>query len=248
MVHRWISSGGAKQETEPPWSATSRFHQLRMQLQTWEAELPLKLQFGQASFAIHNLSKQAGPYGFLHIVHYTNVMFLPREYLQFFPDRSKRYAGRLPAHLGNSRSPSPSELLTAETSAKDMFWKASLGELFTAPQRVALILSELESLGCLMNTPFVGFAAFTSAAMNMYLSIFRHVYPDLAQSALDRAETDVRHLKNILCYWPLAQQWYSKILRLYDYYKLFHLSGRTPQTPTGEVIQTFTSFDRSLVD
>lgn len=247
-VHRWISSGGAKQETEPPWSPTSRFHQLRIQLQTWEAELPLKLQFSKDAFSTHDISKQAGPYGFLHIVHCTSVIFLHREFLQFFPDRSKAYMGRLPAHLGNSRSPSPSAPLAAGTSSKDMFWKASLGELFTAADHVTLILTQLESLGCLMNTPFVGFATFTSAAMNMYLSIFRHVYPELAENALNRAETDVRHLKNVLSYWPLAQQWYAKILRLYDYYKLFHLGGPTSQTPTGHVINTFTSFDRSLVD
>ncbi|RFU35518.1 hypothetical protein B7463_g822, partial [Scytalidium lignicola] len=236
-VNRWVSSGGAKQEREPPWAQNSRFNQLRKQLHLWEANLPLKLQYNPNAFAIHNVNKLAGQYGFLHLVHYASVIFLHREYLEFFPDRRKPYAGRLTSQL---------ESPAASSSVQEVFWAISLQELFTAAYRINEILSELESLGALMNTPLVGFAAFTASTMNMYLSIFHWVCPDLAKTAQKRAESDVRYVKLVLAVWPLAQKWYATILRLYDSYKLLHMSERTPQTP--HVVDTFHSFDQSLFD
>jgi hypothetical protein len=248
-VNRWVSSGGAKQERELPWAHSSRFNQLREQLQLWEANLPLKLRYNQSAFIIHHVNKQAGPYGFLHLVHCTSVIFLHREYLQFFPDRRKPYIGRLPPQLDfqeGTPSPRPDESFSA--SMRDIFWTASLHELFTAAHRVTQILNELDSLNAFMNTPFVGFAAFTAATMNMYLSIFHWVCSELAPNALERAETDVRYVKRVLAVWPLARQWYATILRLYDSYKLLHMSERSPQSPTEHVARAFHSFDRTLID
>lgn len=248
-VNQWVSSGGAKEEREPPWAYTSHFNRLREQLRLWEINLPLKLRYNQNAFTIHHVYKQAGPYGFLHLVHFTTVIFLHREYLEFFPDRRKAYAGRLPPHLDvlvDESSCTPSESFS--TNMQDMFWKASLHELFTAADRITQILTELDSLNVLMNTPFVGFAAFTAATMNMYLSIFHWVCSDIAPNALERAETDVRYVKRVLAAWPIAKQWYVTIRRLYDSYKLLHMSQRTPRTPTEHVAKTFHSFDRTLID
>ncbi len=188
----------------------------------------------------HHVNKQAGSYGFLHLVHCTSMIFLHREYLEFFPDRCKSYTGRLAPHLDFDEPFS--------TEMRDVFWTASLHELFAAAVRVTQILSELDGLDAFMNTPFVGFAAFTAATMNMYLSIFHWVCSELAPNAVERAETDVRYVKRVLTVWPLAQQWYATILRLYDSYKLLHLSEHAPQTPTEHVAETFHSFDRTLID
>jgi hypothetical protein len=247
IVNRWVSSRGAKQEGEAPWLEGSRFDQLRNELNLWEANLPMKLRYNQNTFAIHNVNKVAGLYGFLHLVHYVSVIFLHREYLEFFPDKRKPYAGRLPSHVDFLAATSPQSTGASTTApSRDVFWAASLHELFTAAYRITEILNELESLGSFMNTPFVGFAAFTASTMNIYLSIFPWVCLELAPRAQQRAESDVRYLKRVLAVWPLAQQWYSTTLRLYDSYKLLHISERTSQTP--HVVDTFHSFDQSLFD
>jgi hypothetical protein len=247
IVNRWVSSRGAKQEGKTSLSEGSRFNELREQLNLWEANLPIKLRYNQNTFAVHNVNKLAGPYGFLHLVHYVSVIFLHREYLDFFPDRRKPYAGRLRSHVEFPAAKSSQSTGGSTTaSTRDVFWAASLHELFTAAYRITAILNELESLGAFMNTPFVGFAAFTASTMNIYLSIFPWVCLELAPRAQERAESDVRHLKRILAVWPLAQQWYATILRLYDSYKLLHMSKRTSQTP--HVVDTFHSFDQSLFD
>jgi hypothetical protein len=225
----------------------SRFDQLRKELNLWEANLPMKLRYNQNTFAIHSVNKMAGLYGFLHLVHYVSVIFLHREYLEFFPDKRKPYAGRLPSHVDFLAATSPQSTGASTTAPlQDVFWTASLHELFTAAYRITEILNELESLGSFMNTPFVGFAAFTASTMNIYLSIFPWVCLELAPMAQQRAESDVHYLKRVLAVWPLAQQWYSTILRLYDSYKLLHISERTSQTP--HVVDTFHSFDQSLFD
>lgn len=242
-VHRWVSPDGAKKDTHPPWSPGSRFDQLRTMLGQWESQLSPKLRYDKSSFRIHNMSKQAGSYGFLHLVHCASVIFLHREYLQFFPDASKRYSGRLSTNLQVSDADAPAEGNT------DAFWEASLEALFTAASRVTEILQEMEASGALMITPFVGFAAFTAATVNMYLAIFGWVCPSLSANARQRTESDVRILKRVAAVWPVTQQWYATILKLYDSYKLFHM-GNYAEEPglSGNVIETFHSFDLSLKD
>lgn len=246
-VNRWTSSGGAKQEMEAPWAQNSGFNRLRNQLHLWEASLPDKMRYSENAFVIHNVNKLAGQYGFLHLVHYASVIFLHREYLEFFPDRRKPYTGRLPSHLESPTAPTQQSSDTSgRASVQEVFWAVSLRELFTAAYRINEILNELESLGALMNTPFAGFAAFTASTMNLYLSIFRWVCPNLASKAAERAESDVRYVKRVITVWPLAQKWYATILRLYDSYKLLHMSERTPQA--SHVADTFRNFDQSLFD
>jgi hypothetical protein len=190
------------------------------------------------------MSKEAGSYGFLHLVHCTSVIFLHREYLQFFPDATKRYSGRLSTNVHPSDADAPAEGNT------DAFWQASLEALFTAASRVTEILLEVDSHGALMVTPFVGFAALTAATVNMYLAIFSWVCPNLSANARQRTESDVRILKRVAAVWPVAQQWYATILRLYDSYKLFHLGnyGEAEPSASGNVLETFHSFDLSLKD
>jgi hypothetical protein len=238
-VSRWVSESGARDETCPPWQPESHFSELCLLIRGWEAGLPSKFQYDKSRFLVHAVNNMAGPYGFLHLVKCTSIILLHREYLQFFPDPRKPYEGRIPGH---SWVPPP------ERSSRRDFWMNSISQLFEAARQITEILKELEILARLMNTPFLGYAAFTAASMNMYLTIFPWVCSEHAPGALERAESDVRHLKQVLAVWPLAQQWYNTILRLYDSYKMFHVSGRVPQSPSGEVIDAFHSFDRSLLD
>jgi hypothetical protein len=186
------------------------------------------------------MRKQAGGYGFLHLVHYTSVIFLHREYLQLFPDENQEYNGRLPTRVGVAQRDPPAH-------PDSQFWVESLRDLFVAARNISDILIELDSLDSLMNTPFVGFAAFTAASMNMYLAIFQWVFPELSSNAQKRAESDVKFLKRGMTVWPLEQHWYATILRLYEFYKLFHLRGGASLTEIGNSAETFHNFDQSLM-
>ncbi|EOO01271.1 putative c6 transcription factor protein [Phaeoacremonium minimum UCRPA7] len=237
-INCWVSSGGVKKESHPPWSPLSRFAELQGVLRSWREQLPPKLQYDQTFFVMHAVNKQTGPYGFLHLVYFSSVIFLHREYLQFFPVQGPTYRGRLPKGLDQAY----------EGIDVDAFWTSSLKDLFNAAARITEILVELERHDAVMLTPFLGFAAFSAATVNMYLAIFSWVYPDLAAGARERTETDVRFLKQVVGLWPLAQQWYQTVLRLYESYKQFHMDGGAPESPSGKTIDAFHSFDRSLMD
>lgn len=110
-----------------------------------------------ANISAHITSRTSTPFVLMHIVHLLSGMILNREYIPFIPLRSPKPQGPI----------DPPVFPSDEYTVPEGFWEQSARELFKSARDVIDLLRICQEWNVLVETPIVGFAAYTAAFTGM---------------------------------------------------------------------------------
>lgn len=85
-VLTYVGEGGRNKDRRCPWLSASTFGRLDEKLSTWESSLPTHLQYSESNLVAHAIIGQGKLYGLLHILYFTSLLYLHRDYIPFLPE------------------------------------------------------------------------------------------------------------------------------------------------------------------
>jgi hypothetical protein len=179
----WSYSGGRRIETEPPWSQSTKFFQIRQDLETFRQALPPSLSFTAENLSAHT-EKNPTAYASMHTLYSLCLILLHREYFPFIPLACKGPNGPLDEPtFPPSKFPPPKD-----------FWKDSAETVFKAAKDIIEIVTTLRDENALPESAQIGFAVFQAGFVCIYSSHFgnmdtaRYVHP--SSKHLNKSWTD----------------------------------------------------------
>ncbi|KAB2574991.1 hypothetical protein BFW01_g12016 [Lasiodiplodia theobromae] len=166
-IVKWSCSGGRRREQYPPWDERSTFSTLQRLHSRARDGLPRDMTLTSANISAHITSRTSTPFVLMHIVHLLSGMILNREYIPFIPLRSPKPQGPL----------DPPVFPSDEYTVPEGFWEQSARELFKSARDVIDLLRICQEWNVLVETPIVGFAAYTAAFTGVYAINFPWMDP-----------------------------------------------------------------------
>jgi hypothetical protein len=158
-------AGGRRTEDLPPWDSSTRFFQLRQELDNFHSALPSNLTFTEANLSAHIEKRNATTYASMHTLYSLCLIMLHREYIPFIPLRCERPQGPLDEPtFPESQYPSP-----------EGFWEESAQAIFKAARDIVDIVRTCQDNNALPESPQIGFAVWQAAFVCVYAVHFDHM-------------------------------------------------------------------------
>ncbi|KAF2808477.1 uncharacterized protein BDZ99DRAFT_56634 [Mytilinidion resinicola] len=223
-IVKWSCAGGRRREKYPPWDQRSTFYTLRRQLAEFKETLPRDLTLTAANISAHITSRTSTPYTLMHTVHLLCSIVLHREYVPFIPIRCSKPQGPL----------DPPIFSPEEYQIPPGFWDDGARECFRSARDLIDLLRTCQEWQVLVETPIVGFAAYTVAFCGVYCINFPWMDPNGymckarnqsngSYSSSDRSGAEaarkaleiVGHMRKRL---QMADGWFKTIRRVHLYF------------------------------
>ncbi|KAK7624538.1 fungal-specific transcription factor domain-containing protein [Phyllosticta citricarpa] len=166
-IVKWSCSGGRRREQFPPWDDRSTWSSLQKLHASFRESLPRDMTLTMGNVSAHITSRTSTPFVLMHVVQLLCGIILHRDYIPFIPLKSTRPQGPLDAP-----SLSPKEYTPPEG-----FWEQSARELFKTARDVIDLLRMCQDWGVLVESPVVGFAAYSAALAGVYAINFPWMDP-----------------------------------------------------------------------
>ena len=161
----WSYAGGRRTETLPPWDSSTKFFQLRQELENFQRVLPSNMTFTEANLSAHIEKRNATTYASMHTLYSLCLIMLHREYIPFIPLRCKRPQGPLDAPIFPEN----------QYHIPDGFWEESAGALLKAARDIVDIVRTCQDNNALPESPQIAFAVWQAAFICVYSAHFPHM-------------------------------------------------------------------------
>ncbi|KUJ16547.1 uncharacterized protein LY89DRAFT_617818, partial [Mollisia scopiformis] len=166
-LSEWSYAGGRRTEKHPPWDPSTKFFQLRTQLDEFHDALPSSLTFTEANLSAHIEKRNATTYASMHTLYSLCLIVLHREYIPFIPLRCSAPSGPLD-------SPTfPPEKYDIPPG----FWEESAEKIMLASRDIIQIVRTCQDNNALPESPQIGFAVWQAAFVCLYAAWFPQMDP-----------------------------------------------------------------------
>ncbi|KAF2189604.1 hypothetical protein K469DRAFT_43824 [Zopfia rhizophila CBS 207.26] len=221
-IAKWSCAGGRRREKYPPWDQRCAFYDYKSRLSAFKNSLPRDLLLSPSNIEAHIRLGTSTPYTMMHAVCLLCSVVLHREYVPFIALNCKEPIGPLDPPLF------PPEEYDVPTG----FWKDTAAECFRSARSLIDLLALCQDCQVLVETPIVGFAAYTVAFVGVYCINFPHMDPHgymckgqqgrtnstSDSSGLEAARKALRIVGDWCKRLKMAVGWHKTIRRVYFYY------------------------------
>ncbi|KAG0145830.1 hypothetical protein CROQUDRAFT_45306 [Cronartium quercuum f. sp. fusiforme G11] len=203
-VLSYVSRGGRNKDRRCPWLIDSSFGKLDEQLSDWDSKLPNHLQYSESNLVAHSMIGQGKTYGLMHLLYFTSLLYLHRDYIPFLPPldyhpRNGPIDGEPLWHPNthNNQRPEP---------PNPEWWKTSAETCFRSANAITDMVINLSHHACALTNPFAGFAVLTAGTMHIHLW-FRPNHAPFIKNVGEYLASDTRILNDLKQTWSISHQW-----------------------------------------
>ncbi|KAF2761591.1 hypothetical protein EJ05DRAFT_507244 [Pseudovirgaria hyperparasitica] len=221
-VVKWSCAGGRRQEQHPPWDPRCTCFELRKLLTNFKNSLPRDLTLSPANISAHITSRTSTPFTLMHTLCTLSSVILHREYVPFIPIRSAKPQGPL----------DPPTFPPEEYQTPPGFWEESAREIFKSAREFVDLIRMCQEWEVLVETPIIGFAAYTAAFCGVYAINFPWMDPEgymcsrktqampgnTGKEGLEAARKALEVVGQLRMRLKMADGWFRTIKRCHHYF------------------------------
>ncbi|KAH9818628.1 hypothetical protein DFH28DRAFT_887900 [Melampsora americana] len=224
----YVAKGGRHHDRRCPWLPESSFGRLDEQLSEWDLHLPSHLRYSESNLVAHCMIGQGKAYGLMHLLYFTSLLYLHRDYIPFLPPLD--YNPRNGPIDGESLwHPHQSGIEIVPPNPD--WWKTSADTCFRSANAVTDMLINLGHHASRLTNPFAGYAILTAGTMHIHLW-FWPLHAPYVKNVGEYLASDTKMLNELKQTWSISQQWCQALNTYYALNSFIHdKDSSTVMTP-----------------
>lgn len=203
LVIGYVGKGGRHNDRRCPWLPESSFGRLDEQLSEWDLNLPSHLRYSESNLVAHCMIGQGKAYGLMHLLYFTSLLYLHRDYIPFLPPLD--YNPRNGPIDGESLW-HPNQSGVEIVPPNPDWWKTSADTCFRSANAVTDMLINLSRHASRLTNPFAGYAILTAGTMHIHLW-FWPLHAPYVKNVGEYLASDTKILNELKQTWSISQQW-----------------------------------------